>query len=130
MHSLIASPFLDTHLVLCPGHRGGVKIPALRYQELTDAVRAGRPAPHWLADAAERAWSLDLDLDLGRPAGDTILIRQPSPYGYARASWEINKGCDYDCDHCYLGLKRFEGLPWDGKARLLTVMRDAGVLWL
>ncbi|MGW8849306.1 radical SAM protein [Streptomyces xiamenensis] len=128
MHSLIASPFLDTHLVLRPGLRGGVKIPALRYQELTDAVRAGRPAPHWLADAAGRTWSLDLDL--GRPAGDTILIRQPSPYGYARASWEINKGCDYDCDHCYLGLKRFEGLPWEDKVRLLTVMRDAGVLWL
>lgn len=59
-----------------------------------------------------------------------VLVRQLSPLGYARASWEINKGCDYDCEHCYLGLKRFEALTWNDKARLLGVMRDAGVLWL
>lgn len=60
----------------------------------------------------------------------TMLVRTTSELKYARASWEINKGCDYDCEHCYLGLKRFEGLSWKGKMTLLDVMRDAGVLWL
>lgn len=65
-----------------------------------------------------------------RPLRDSVLVRAPSPYGMARASYEINKGCDYDCPHCYLGLKRFEGMPWADKVRLLDIMRDAGVLWL
>jgi hypothetical protein len=70
-------------------------------------------------------------LDLtGRSADEALLIRTPSPYGYARASYEINKGCDYDCPHCYLGQKKFEGLSWDHKTRLLEIMRDAGVVWL
>ncbi|MFD7669838.1 radical SAM protein [Streptomyces anulatus] len=57
-------------------------------------------------------------------------MRERSPYRYAKASWEINLGCDYDCEFCYLGEKRFEGLDWAGKQQLLRTMRDAGVLWL
>jgi MoaA/NifB/PqqE/SkfB family radical SAM enzyme len=53
-----------------------------------------------------------------------------SPFGYGRASYELNLGCNYDCAHCYLGLKRFDGLSWPGRERLLHMMRDAGVLWL
>jgi MoaA/NifB/PqqE/SkfB family radical SAM enzyme len=59
-----------------------------------------------------------------------VLVREESAYGYGRASWEINLGCNYACSHCYLGLKEFAGLPWAGKARLLHMMRDAGVVWL
>ncbi|MFI9047283.1 radical SAM protein [Streptomyces sp. NPDC053427] len=66
----------------------------------------------------------------GRPAAGTVLLRAPGPYEFSRATWEINLGCDFDCEHCYLGKKRFEGLDWAGKSRLLHVMRDAGVLWL
>lgn len=77
----------------------------------------------------DRTSTLETDL-ADAPLGDALMVRQPSPYGYARASWEINKGCDYDCDHCYLGLKKFEGLSWDDKTRLLEILRDAGVLWL
>ncbi|MEU6144214.1 hypothetical protein ABZ848_28170 [Streptomyces sp. NPDC047081] len=57
-------------------------------------------------------------------------MRTLPPYGMARASYEINKGCDYDCPHCYLGLKRFEGMPWADKVRLLDMMSEAGVLWI
>ena len=59
-----------------------------------------------------------------------MLVREESSYGYGRASWEINLGCNYACSHCYLGLKEFAGLPWPEKARLLHMMRDAGVVWL
>lgn len=59
-----------------------------------------------------------------------VLVRQESPYGYGRASWEINLGCNYACSHCYLGLKEFSGLPWPKKTRLLRLMRDAVVVWL
>ncbi|GHE32087.1 radical SAM protein [Streptomyces capitiformicae] len=128
MHELIASPFLDECLVLHPGHDAGVQIPLARYLELSKAASTGDDSPQWLVDAARQAWRLDLPSD--RPLRDTVLVRAPSPYGMARASYEINKGCDYDCPHCYLGLKRFEGMPWDDKVRLLDIMRDAGVLWL
>ena len=50
--------------------------------------------------------------------------------GYARASYELNLGCNYDCEHCYLGDKQFSGLDWPGRERLLNVMAEAGVLWL
>jgi len=42
----------------------------------------------------------------------------------------VNLGCNYDCEHCYLGDKMFAGLDWPGRERLLSVMADAGVLWL
>ncbi|WP_181785496.1 radical SAM protein [Streptomyces phytophilus] len=127
MHEIIVSPFLDDYLVLRPDRTAGIKIPLTRYLELKQAVDTGDTIPGWLVDAGRWAWDLRL---ADKPAAGTVLVRSPSPYGYARASWEINKGCDYDCDHCYLGLKKFEGLPWKQKQQLLETMRDAGVLWL
>jgi MoaA/NifB/PqqE/SkfB family radical SAM enzyme len=78
-------------------------------------------------DAARQRWGLDL---AGRALADAVLVRQPSPYGYGRASYELNLGCNYDCEHCYLGLKRFEGLGWPDRERVLQIIHDAGVLWL
>src|SRR5260370_13325837 len=49
---------------------------------------------------------------------------------FGRASSELHLGCNYDCEHCYLGLKKFAGLSWPARERLLHIMRDAGVLWL
>lgn len=127
MHSLITSPFLGQYLLLRPGHPKGVAIPESRYEELRQSVAVGQPVPVWVHEATAAAWQMPL------PAGssqDVVLVRERSPYGYGKASWEINLGCDYDCDFCYLGEKRFEGLPWEDKVRLLTMLRDAGVLWL
>ncbi|MFE9783242.1 radical SAM protein [Streptomyces sp. NPDC005775] len=124
---LVASPFLAQHLLLRPGRASGVRIPEARYEELATAVREGLPVPAWVADAAGQAWGMDVP---ACPAGDVLLVRERSAYGYARASWEINLGCDYDCDFCYLPDKVFAGLRWEGKQRLLRVMQKAGVLWL
>jgi hypothetical protein len=115
MHELIASPFLGNHLLIRPGQRNGVKIPQSAYAALSRA----QICPDWLVDAAERAWGIDLS---GQPVADAVLIRGESPLGYGRASYELNLGCNYDCEHCYLGLKKFDGLAWPE--------RDAGVLWL
>jgi uncharacterized Fe-S cluster-containing radical SAM superfamily protein len=123
---LVASPFLGEHLIVRQGSTKGIRISPGRFNELLATRRPGGLTPSWLKDAAARTWSVAISDHLDRAA----LVRPPSPLGYARASWEINKGCDYDCEHCYLGLKRFEGLDWNGKERLLEVMRDAGVLWL
>ncbi|WP_442816810.1 radical SAM protein [Streptomyces sp. NBC_01445] len=125
MHRLIASPFLSDYLLLHPGHPSGVRIPEARYNELR-ALSGPDAAPVWLHEAARQAWGLTLD----RPPAADLLVRESSRYGYAKASWEINLGCDYDCEFCYLGEKRFEGLDWQGKQQLLRTMRDAGVLWL
>jgi MoaA/NifB/PqqE/SkfB family radical SAM enzyme len=128
MHTLIVSPFLDDYLILLPDDRRAVKIGARRYRDLHSAAMVvDAPCPVWLVDVARRQWGLVLD---GRPLAATVLIREPSPHGYGRASWELNLGCDYDCEHCYLGKKRFAGLDWDGKQTLLRSLRDAGVLWL
>ena len=126
MHDLIASPFLDDYVVLRPGSTRGIKIGPRRHRELERA--ADQECPQWLVDAVRRRWP-DLDLS-NRQVGQSVLVRSVSPYGFGRASYELNLGCNYDCEHCYLGLKTFEGLSWPDRERLLRVMRDAGVLWL
>lgn len=124
MHTLIASPFLDDHLVLRPGSTQGLRISEPRYEELA----SGSACPRWLVDAVSSRWP-DLDLT-DRRLDEAVLVRRTSPFGYGRASYELNLGCNYDCEHCYLALKKFEGLSWPGRERLLNIMRDAGVLWL
>ncbi len=127
MHDVIASPFLEDYLVLRPGSPQALKLPYRHYQQLQQA-EPDQPCPGWLVDAVRRRWP-DLDLT-GRPQYATVLVRTPSSYGYGRASYELNLGCNYDCEHCYLGLKKFEGLSWPDRERLLRILRDAGVLWL
>ncbi len=119
MHDLIVSPFLGEYLIVRPGDARGLRISNARYRELRTAVSS--PAPPWLTDASWRAW--------GTEAG-TILVRPESPLGYGKASYELNLGCNYDCEHCYLGLKKFEGLDWTKRERLLQTIKDSGVLWL
>jgi len=127
MYQLIASPFLGHHLVLKPGMQAGLKITKAQYSELLadDAQRA--VCPQWLVDGAHGAWNLDL---AESQLAETVLVREPSSFGYGRASYEVNLGCNYDCEHCYLGLKQFSGMDWDARVRLLHMLRDAGVLWL
>jgi uncharacterized Fe-S cluster-containing radical SAM superfamily protein len=128
VHKLIASPFLDDYLVLRPDSRQAIKIGQRRYRELLDlGADSSALCPTWLVDAARQRWGSDLT---GERLSGTVLVRQSSKYGFGRASYEVNLGCNYDCEHCYLGLKKFEGLDWPDRERVLHVMRDAGVLWL
>ena len=125
-HQLIASPYPEGHVVVRPGRDGAVRIGAARYAELRDAP-AGAPVPSWLAGPVRAGWGADLT---GRLIRDAVLVRPETGYGYARASYELNLGCNYDCEHCYLGEKLFAGMDWPGRDRLLQVMAEAGVLWL
>ena len=127
MQALIASPHVDCFLLVRPGHRNGARIPERNYEELVGAAAEGHGPPGWLLDTATRAWP-DLDI-AGQPVTRTILIRPRTPWGFARASYELNLGCNYDCPVCYLGVKKFSGLTWEDRVRLLHIMRDAGVLW-
>lgn len=123
INELIASPFLGHYLLVRPGARNGVKISHAQYAELS----RDKTCPAWLVTGGQRAWNLDL---ANRPVSGTVLIRKETAYGFGRASYELNLGCNYDCEHCYLGLKRSEGLSWGDRERLLHILRDAGVLWL
>lgn len=127
MYEVIASPFLHDHLLVRPGSTGGLKIPLRNYVELARLAASGDQCPDWLVAAARRAWDVDLT---GRSLNDAVLVRTRSEHGYGRASYELNLGCNYDCEHCYLGLKKFEGLTWTDRVTLLHIVRDAGVLWL
>jgi MoaA/NifB/PqqE/SkfB family radical SAM enzyme len=126
VHEVIVSPFLDDYLVVRPGDTRAMRIGPQRYRGLLQAA-PGAACPAWLVDAVRRRWDLDL---AEQPLASAVLVRKPSPLGYGRASYEINLGCDYDCEHCYLGEKRFASLDLDGKRTLLHILRDAGVLWL
>jgi MoaA/NifB/PqqE/SkfB family radical SAM enzyme len=125
-HELIASPYLGRFVLVKPGRKAGATIPAYRYRELAEAAPAAA-CPAWLVDAARRAWDLDLD---GKPLAPVVLVRSDTGLGYGRASYELNLGCNYDCEHCYLGIKEFAGLEWEQREILLRTLQDAGVLWL
>jgi uncharacterized Fe-S cluster-containing radical SAM superfamily protein len=126
VHELIASPFMGEYLVLRPGSPHGLKIHYGKYLQLGQTA-AGGVCPEWLVDATRSAWNLEIS---GRAVNDAVVVRTQSPYDYGRASYELNLGCNYDCEHCYLGLKTFSGLSWPERERLLHIMREAGVLWL
>ncbi len=71
------------------------------------------------------AWGVEL----GSQTTDQVLIvRPPTQPSYARATYEINKGCNFSCEHCYLAERKFEGLSRSDKTRLIALLRDAGVL--
>jgi uncharacterized Fe-S cluster-containing radical SAM superfamily protein len=123
VHEVIISPFLGDYLAVRPGAHNGVRLPRAMYAD----ARAAGECPGWLTTAARAAWGIELS---GRPMAGTVLVREDASLGFGRASYELNLGCNYDCEHCYLGLKQFAGLSWKDRARLLTIMRDAGVLWL
>ncbi|MFG2845129.1 radical SAM protein [Kitasatospora sp. NPDC048296] len=127
MHDLIASPFLNSFVVLRPGRLEGIELPERRFRELERARDAATNLPFWLVAAARARWGTELAL---RSATEAVLVRDAPRYGHSRASWEINLGCDLDCEHCYLGEKRFAGLDEEGKRRLLLILRDAGIVWL
>ena len=127
MPDLLAAPFLGQYLLLRPGSTDGVQLPRGHFDQLVQAAAEGGSHPPWLAELARQTWHLNLPGTA--PINGRVLVREESPLGYGRASWEINLGCNY-ASHCYLGLKEFSGLPWPGKERLLVMMRDAGVVWL
>ncbi|MEW9514432.1 hypothetical protein [Streptomyces bacillaris] len=89
-HALIASPFLDGHLLLKPGARAGARIPADHYEGLRQAAADGEMLPTWAVQTAADAWGLDLG---GQTTRGSVLVREPSPYGYCRASWGLDPGC-------------------------------------
>ncbi|MEU7045422.1 hypothetical protein AB0A77_30805 [Streptomyces varsoviensis] len=124
MHDLIVSPFLTDYLVLRPGDPRGMKIQRHHYLELCEGAHT---LPSWLCNAAHRRWGLDLT---SAGPGEALLVRAPSPYGHGRASYEVNNGCNWGCDHCVYGRKRHEGLAWPARKTLLHILRDAGVLWV
>ncbi|MEB8338036.1 radical SAM protein [Streptomyces endophyticus] len=126
-YELIVTPFLAGHLVLRPGSFRGIKIGSHRYREIRQLAATDGSLPDWLSDAASHRWGLNLH---GRPAGEALLVRAPSPHGHGRASYEVNNGCNWDCDHCVYGAKRHEGLAWGQRERLLSILRDAGIVWL
>ncbi len=126
VYQLIATPFLDDYLVLKPGSEDGVRLPADHFQQLAAAAEDA-PAPSWLLDAARKQWGLSLP---GGSINQSVLIRPKSSYGFCRATWEINLGCNFSCEHCYLGDRPFAGMEHDEKLRMLTILRDAGAVWL
>lgn len=117
VHDLVVSPFLGEYLVLRPGEMRGARISGERYRELCSAPTA----PLWLVEVSRKVWNAE---------PGSVLVRRESALGYGKASYELNLGCNYDCEHCYLGLKKFGGLDWPERERLLENIRDAGVLWL
>jgi MoaA/NifB/PqqE/SkfB family radical SAM enzyme len=123
---LIASPFPDGYLLVRHGHDGGVRIGSSLYAQLRDAPRDAA-VPAWLIEAASKGFGVDV---AGSTIGNAVMVRPETPHGYARASYELNLGCNFDCDHCYLGEKRFDGLDWPDRERLLNTIAESGVLWL
>ena len=125
---VIVSPQEGIYLAVRPGSAAGMQLPARRYDELAEAAAQGTMVPSWFAEAAQQAWQVDLH---GNSTNDVVTVRPrpASPVVYSRASWEINKGCNFSCEHCFLEQRPFAGLNLADKLRLIDMLADMGVLW-
>ncbi|MER6086508.1 radical SAM protein [Streptomyces bluensis] len=126
MHQVIVSPQHRKFVAVRPGSRGAMQLPREKYEEVRDAVKANVPPPMWFTEAAATSWGLSL---ADAPASGTILVRPETAFNYSRATWEINKGCNFACDMCVVWKRPFAGLPMERKVKLLEMVRDTGVLW-
>lgn len=126
MHQVIVSPQNKKFVALRPGSRRGMQLPRAKYEEVRDAVSAESTPPSWFIEAAATAWGVGLG---GAPAPTTILVRPETALNYSRATWEINRGCNFACDMCVVWKRPFAGLPMERKTELLEMVRDTGVLW-
>ncbi|MEU0557461.1 radical SAM protein [Dactylosporangium sp. NPDC006015] len=125
---VIVSPQEDTYVAVQPGAQAGMRLPRAHYEELAAAAGHGAAVPPWFAAAAWQAWHIDLT---GQRTDTVVVVRGRStaPVTYSRATWEINKGCNFSCEHCYLEQRPFAGLPLEQKLALIDMLRDMGVLW-
>ncbi|MEV0131407.1 radical SAM protein [Dactylosporangium sp. NPDC050688] len=128
MYEAIVSPQEDLFVAVRPGHSKGMSLPAAYYAELLDRNEAGLPVPDWFVDGARRQWTIDL---AGQRVDTALAVRSPSTAAvtYSRATYEINKGCNFSCEHCYLELRPFEGLALPDKLRLIDMLAEVGVFW-
>jgi hypothetical protein len=128
MYQAIVSPQEGKFIAARAGQLAAMQLPSAYYAELADLADSDGVVPDWFGDAARQAWSIEL---AGRPVKDVLVVRAPSvlPVAYSRASWEINKGCNFSCEHCYLEQRPFAGLALGDKFRLLDLLRDMGVIW-
>jgi uncharacterized Fe-S cluster-containing radical SAM superfamily protein len=125
---VIVSPQERIYVAVRPGAQAGMQLPQTHYNELALACTGGDAVPGWFADAARQAWQIDLG---DRPIPEVVAVRPRSvgPVTYSRASWEINKGCNFSCEHCYLEQRPFAGLALAEKLRLVDMLAAMGVLW-
>jgi molybdenum cofactor biosynthesis enzyme MoaA len=129
MYQAIVSPQEDTFVAVRPGEQAAMQLPDTHYAELVGLADTERAVvPQWFADAAYQAWSLNLS---GTRLTDVVKVRGPSvaPVVYSRASWEINMGCNFSCEHCYLEQRPFAAMNLTDKLRMIDMLRDVGVLW-
>ncbi|MEU7589456.1 radical SAM protein [Micromonospora sp. NPDC049230] len=128
MYQVIVSPQEDLFIAVRAGRQEAMQLPSANYAELADISDGGGVVPAWFGIAARQAWQVELT---GQPINEVLVVRPPSvsPVTYSRASWEINKGCNFSCEHCYLEQRPFAGLPLPEKLRLLDMLRDMGVIW-
>jgi hypothetical protein len=125
MYQAIVSPQENLFVAVRASRQEAMQLPSAFYAELADLADLDGTVPDWFGDAARRAWGVEL---AGRPINDVLAVRAPSvlPVTYSRASWEINKGCNFSCEHCYLEQRPFAGLALTDKFRLLDMLRDMG----
>jgi uncharacterized Fe-S cluster-containing radical SAM superfamily protein len=123
---VIVSPQECLFVAVLPGQRAALNLPDDAYAELVEHPAA--VVPDWFVDAAAEAWQLDLT---GMKSDEAMIVRPPSltPVTYSRASYEINLGCNFSCEHCYLEMRPFSAMALDDKNRLIEMLADMGVLW-
>ncbi|MDG4793827.1 radical SAM protein [Micromonospora sp. WMMD1082] len=128
MYQAIVSPQESKFVAVRAGQQAAIQLPSAYYGELAEVADSDGVVPDWFGVAARQAWGIEL---AGRPIHDVLVVRAPSVLSvtYSRASWEINKGCNFSCEHCYLEQRPFAGLPLTDKLRLLDMLRDMGVIW-
>ncbi len=97
------------------------------YAPLNYAYDNNLVIPEWFSKIVYQCLNVDIS---GQRVRDAVVLRKPSYYDYAVASWELNMLCDYECHHCYLGNKTNVCMTLSNRKKVIKRMQELGVIYL
>lgn len=85
------------------------------------------PIPGSLSDLLRQRLGVDVP---GMSGGDAFVVRSKSQYAYGVASWELNLLCNYNCPHCYLGVRPNSSISVEQRRHVIDRIVELGVMRL
>lgn len=126
-HPIVVIPFDDHVKIFYRTSSSYIIAKAELYDILKEELALGAVTPTWLSMLVTSKWGVKTD---GLSLCDVLTLRQSSDFAYGIASWELNLLCNYNCPHCYLGVRPNETITHESRMRILDRMCALGVIRL
>lgn len=128
MQSFVCSKFLGKYLIASRFDKRGLVISQNIFSQL---LLLAQNNSYITESVIELFGKLGFEVTKTQKINDIVLVKQPWPYSFGRASYEITEKCNYRCQHCYLGNKSAgKKLTLSDKKKIIELVHKSGCLWL